>query len=364
MRDTTVKYGALVLISAMVIGVLWQGGFLTKTEAAAFQAQNGQAPPANTCGNGVCEASESASTCAADCTSAMTLVCPSDGDSKYEVSVRDILNESGYNRLAVTVKKISPEGNLIDEDTSSSTGSTLMKVPCKKAAYTLIAYDDDNSGLDIYPAEVVINAYTAENGALAGGRIPVTINALLQGNLSLTVWDTSGGAVTDNTVAVAAGETNPYIRIMVQSSEDDKAVNAVVLLLNYTVSDVKKWEIEGSSPAGLTVKECNNQIPSYYSGDGGFEKAFCLFQNGQPLILDSDARTAAPPRAYFDVTLYAHGDTDPSSNTTWRAIDRMRYWEADGVTWAEGGVPAAEDAVNNNLGLIAANEPLAFMNLT
>lgn len=361
MRDNQMKYLLSSIVILAVVGLAWQGGWLTKAPATAAPpytvATTIPGQPAR-CGDGVCQATESATSCATDCTSPMTLVCPSDGDSKFEVTVRDILNESGMNRLAVSVKKISSDGQLIDTDTSSSSGSTLMKVPCRKEAFTLIAYDDDNSGIDIYPAEVVVNAYKQENGVLAGGRIPVTINALQQGNLSIVIWDTSGGATTDKNLTFSAGETNPDSKFMVSETADDQAANAIVVLVNYTTSKIKRLEVTGSAPAGLTAKRCDNQIPSYYAGDGGFEAAYCLYQNGQPLILDADSRTATPDRAYFDVTMYAYGGTDPSQNTSWRVLDRMKYWEADGVTFAEGGEPATEDADNANLGIPAAGEML------
>jgi hypothetical protein len=270
------------------------------------------------------------------------------------VNVRDVLNETAYNRLAATVKKIGPNGLLIDEDTSSTSASTIMKVPCEKSTYKLIAYDDDNSGIDIYPIEMSVNAYTVQNGALAGGRIPVTLNAKQQGTIEVTLYDSTGTA-TDKNVSFSQGETNPYTRIMIRQTEDDKAAESIMCMMNYTTSKFKKIEWQGYSPAGLTTS--NGAVPQVYSGDGGYEKAWNLMLNGQPLTLDADSRTAEPDRVYYDINIYSYAAVDPGQhNTTIRCIDRMKYWEADGVTWANGGVPAAEDSENTNLGIQQANE--------
>lgn len=376
MRDNQMKYlvmfGAFAISAWLIYSVTGGTGFAAGPQSVCgngicelgesygncpMDCKQGQtpAPAAAVCGDGVCGATESSSTCPADCTIQAGLTCPSDATTSFEVNVRDVLNETGYNRLAVTVKKIGPNGLLIDEDTSSSSSSTIMKVPCEKSTYRLIAYDDDNSGIDIYPVELSVNAYTVQNGALAGGRIPVTLNAMQQGTIAVAVYDSSGGGSTDKNITFAQGETNPYTRIMVRQTEDDKAAMNIMCMMNYTTSKFKKIEWNGYSPAGLTVQ--NAIVPQVYSGNGGYAKAWNLMLNGQPLTLDADSRTAAPDRVYYDLNIYSYADVDPGQhNVTFRCIDRMKYWEADGVTWANGGQPAAEDDSGTNLGIQQANE--------
>jgi len=382
MRDNSVKYLVFGIVGVATIALLYTmvtpGGLFAAGPAAQcgntvcesgesnvncpLDCQPGQTPvvPSEVCGNGVCGTTESPTSCPADCTVQAGLTCPSDATTSFEVNVRDVLNETAYNRLAASVKKIGPDGLLIDTDTSSSSASTIMKVPCEKATYKLIAYDDDNSGIDIYPVEMQVNAYTVQNGALAGGRIPVTLNAKQQGNVTVTLWD-STGTQADKDIVFTTGSTNVDGKLMVREGEDDKAAANIMCLMNFTTSKFKKIEWTGDSPTGLTTQITT--VPQVYSGEGGFEKAWNLFLNGKPLTLDGDSRTADPDRAYYVLNIYSYASTDPGSthNVTIRCLDRMQYWEADGVTWALGGQPAAEDSSATNLGIQEAGEGLDYL---
>lgn len=368
MRDQQMKYLVLGVIALAGLGFVgW--GMQTQWKFGGTTTATLPLTAIPVCGNGICETGE-AILCTQDCPSGVTLptlpqmtlptlpqqqtlTCPSDADTKYEVNVVDSLDEDAYTRLAATVKKIDlATGQLIDQESSSASASTLMKVPCKNAQYKLIATDDDDSGNDIYDSEVTKDAFVIESGQMVGGRIPVTIPAKIQGTLSIEVWDNTGTR-TDKNLSIATGGDSSDIRFEVKQTEDDKAAEGVMVLMNYSVTNTKKIEVEGLD-AGLTASACD--VPSIYAGEGGYEKAYCLFRNGQPLTLDGDSRSADPSSALYKMTYYTYSTTDPGAqNITMRAIDSLKVFKPDGASYEENGALLGED-INGNVGIAQTAE--------
>lgn len=307
------------------------------------------------------------------------LVCrDSSGKVSYSVQVEDSLDDE-----AAPITRLSNITIYLDTSentgTSSSTGGVTMSTACIEKYVTFIAVDDDNSGNDIYPVDTVVltdpsgnsgvygpnqvPTFYIQNGVKYGHVIaPVTMKAGLQGNISITVWDSSGTATDTNlSVTTDLGGSNAFTKILFKEAANDKMADGIVLMVDWD------YNTTGSGSSGL--KDMSITCPTGYSvvrddsavnsDNSSYDRAWRIYKNGVPLRLDQSDRTPdVNSIAECSIDIQPQSDCTGGFHILYMAKDSLKQLDASTakLTWRGNGAYYTENINYNDVGIANTQE--------
>ena len=318
------------------------------------------------------------------------LSCPSDNLDIFNVVANNALDDltQGYSYVGGVSFTMTQGGGVVATSTSSTTGSVDMDPACGTGTVALYAL---NNSL-IYPEDSAVITYPSNAYGYAGMteaqrritysgesiplsylgtdnvrhgmvRTPLVVNVIEPGTLAVSAWDTTGNLADQKVNVSMHGIINSDAKIKIAETESLKGAKAIVLLVDYNRQNVTKLSLTDENGRYEFYRD-DNIIPGYYSSyDAAFrvrDAVTKIWSN-----LDASSLTADPNfiTATLDVTVSGVGTITGAENMTFKAIDSTKVLDTGMYSWANSGTLAAQDQNNNNMGITAAHEGTAYVEL-
>jgi hypothetical protein len=322
---------------------------------------------------------------------AIPLSCASDNLDIFNVVANNALDDmtQGYSYVAGVGLTMTQGGGVVATATSSSTGSVDMSPSCGTGTVALFAlnnsliYPEDTAVITYptnaygyvgltdeqrrvtYSGETIPLSYLGTDNVRHGMvRTPLVVNVIEPGTLAVTAWDTTGNqADTNLNLSTYHGIINSDAKIKIAETESLKGAKAVVILVDYNRQNISSLSLTDANGRYEFYRD-DNIIPGYYST---YDAAFRVRDMTTKIWtnLDASSLTVDPNvlEAIVNIKVTGVGTVTGAENMTFMAVDSTKVLQTGMYSWANGGTLAAEDQNNNNLGITAAHEGTAFIEL-